>query len=93
MTQLLEDLFWGNIRPNETCHVDFRLSEKTKKALFVNEEKLLQLLEGKEKEYFVDFCNAQSELTGSTAVEHFICGFRLGARLFMELAENHSTGY
>ena len=31
MTQLLEDLFWGNIRPNETCHVDFRLSEKTKK--------------------------------------------------------------
>ena len=48
------------------------------------EETLLKLLEGKERKLFLDLINAQSELDGNCAVEQFINGFKLGARMIAE---------
>jgi len=50
-----------------------------------NEEKLIGLLEGQEKKLFLELANAQSEVNGITEVESFINGFRLGARIAIEV--------
>lgn len=49
-----------------------------------NEEILLKLLEGKERKLFLDLVNAQSEVDGNSAVENFMNGFKLGARIIVE---------
>lgn len=48
------------------------------------EEKLSSLPEGKEKQLFLDFCNAWSEINGATAVSKFIIGFKLGLQFTAE---------
>ena len=53
-----------------------------------NEEKLRFLLDGKEKKLFLDLVNAQGLMDGTTAVESFISGFRLGARIAFEIMDD-----
>jgi len=43
------------------------------------------LLEGQEKKLFLELVNAQSEANGIAEVESFINGFRLGARIAIEV--------
>ena len=85
MRNVLEDLFFGEIQPNLwDCNKTPRL-QKAGQTLDKNEEILTKLLEGKEKKLFLDLVNAQSEINGSTAVENFISGFKLGARIIVEV--------
>ncbi|MCL2343566.1 MAG: hypothetical protein FWC62_06690 [Firmicutes bacterium] len=84
MQSVLEDLFFGEIRPNVCGNSKNPRLQKAGQTLDENEEILLKLLEGKEKKLFLDFVNAQGEVGGSNAVENFICGFKLGARIMME---------
>lgn len=44
------------------------------------EEKLNQILTGKEKELFYELMNAESELADRTAMEYFIMDFKLGGK-------------
>ena len=81
MQNVLEDLFFGELRPN-IC--DNARAKKAMKILDENEDILMKLLEGKEKKLFLEMVNAQSEVTGSSAVENFIAGFKLGARIVVE---------
>jgi len=84
MQSALEDLFFGEIQPSIW---DPNKNPKLKKAgqtLDENEEILLKLLEGKEKKLLLDLVNAQGELDGGHAVENFITGFKLGARIIAE---------
>ncbi|MCL2343985.1 MAG: hypothetical protein FWC62_08855 [Firmicutes bacterium] len=84
MQSVLEDLFFGEIRSNI---YDPNKNPRLKKAgqtLDENEEILSKLLEGKEKKLFLDFLNAQSDISGNSAVEHFTTGFKLGARIIGE---------
>ena len=84
MQSVLEDLFFGEIRPSIW---DPNKSQQLKEAgqtLDENEAALMQLLEGKEKKLFFDLMVAQSKMTGSCAVENFVAGFKLGARIIGE---------
>ena len=85
MRRILEELFYGNINPNEKQfirNIDF---DKAMQTLCDNEDKLTDLLDGKEKKLFLDLVNAQSIINGTTEVEGFINGFRLGARIALEI--------
>ena len=55
------------------------------------EDELLKLLEGKENQLFRDFVKAQSEINGITGVEKFIKGFKLGARIGLEIVSEDDS--
>ncbi|OQB12896.1 MAG: hypothetical protein BWY15_02045 [Firmicutes bacterium ADurb.Bin193] len=87
MARVLEELYYGNIDPNAKSFQPGSSFQKAMQTVSDNEEKLLLLLMGKEKDLFIDLINAQSEILGITSLETFIEGFRLGARFGIEMTE------
>ncbi len=85
MRRMLEELYYGNINPNEQIFIKDSQYGKAMKIISGNEEKLTGLLEGKGLDLFLDFVNAQSEVNGITAVENFINGFRIGALMMLDI--------
>ena len=84
MKSAIEDLFFGEIQSSMSNHDENPRIKKAERILCENEDVLLKLLGGKEKKLFVELVNAQGEVDGNRVVEHFICGFKLGARIIIE---------
>ena len=84
MRDMLENLYFGNITPNDQ---NVRSGTALKKAMEQSaecEEKLTALLEDKEKTLLVRLINAGNEIGSTMALENFILGFRLGVRMILE---------
>jgi hypothetical protein len=82
---ILEELYFGNINPNSKQFIRGSDFDRAMQMLATNEEKLTKQLNGEEKLLFCEFSNAQSEINSITAIENFIDGFRLGAKIMMEI--------
>lgn len=87
MRRMLEELYFGNINPNVKRVIRDSRYDRAMRVVSENEEKLTLLLDGKAKSLFLDFVNAHSEVNGITGVESFIDGFRLGARITIEIMD------
>ena len=85
MKQVLEEFFYGNIRPNEQSFRRGTDFDKAMKAFSSGEDQLTAQLEGRQKELLIQMVNAYSEIVGVTSIEHFLNGFRLGARFMLEM--------
>ena len=84
MRDMLENLYFGNITPNDQ---NVRSGTALKKAMEQSaecEEKLTALLEDKEKTLLLQLNNAENEIGSTMALENFILGFRLGVRMILE---------
>lgn len=81
MRKILEDLYLGNIVPNEKIFVRGTPFAKAMATINKNETFLNTALDGKEKETFAAFVDAQSELNAITGKEGFVDGFRLGMQI------------
>ena len=84
MRDMLENLYFGNITPNDQ---NVRSGTALKKAMEQSaecEEKLTALLEDKEKTLLLRLINAENEIGSTMALENFILGFRLGVRMILE---------
>jgi hypothetical protein len=86
---MLEDLFYGNINPNEKCFDKKSEYAKFVKIITDNEEKLTAFLDRlpnaeEERHMFSQMINAQSELGQFSEFERFIEGFGLGASIMLE---------
>ncbi|MGN0498140.1 MAG: DUF6809 family protein [Acutalibacteraceae bacterium] len=82
---ILEDLYYGNIVPNEKCA---RLDDEVKgllKLLNRNEEKLIATLSEEQKETFEKYKDCNQEIFENRERESFIEGFQLGARIIIEV--------
>lgn len=81
----LEKLWFGNICPYEK-HIrkgsDF---ENLVRLIFKNEEKLNETLTESQKETFEKFKDCQCEMTDISEREAFVSGFRLGAKIIIEV--------
>lgn len=85
MKRILEDLFYGNITPNDKEFIrDSRYGEAAR-AVAETEQKLLATLDSETKALFETHVSAQGDLVLLTAQEHFISGFRIGARMAAEV--------
>ena len=84
MRDTLENLYFGNITPNEQditpCSVLADAMDQAEQC----EEKLTTLLEGEEKTLLLQLLNAENEINSTMALENFILGFRLEMRLAIE---------
>ena len=80
MSNVIEELYYGNLEPQE---LTTEISPKLKKKLSVlakKEEELTVMLPEKEKELFANYVNAYNEFSSISNSDSFITGFRLGAR-------------
>lgn len=85
--KILEELWYGNINPNER---DVKPGSRLHKlgALIVrHEETLMPLLSEQAKEIYEKLRDCHSELHGINECEAFCIGFRLGARITYEAME------
>ena len=80
MSNFIEELYYGNIEPQE---LNSELSGTLKKKLSrltEKEEQLTAKLNGEEKELFLNYVSAYTEFSSLSNEDSFISGFRLGAR-------------
>lgn len=82
--KILEELWYGNIKPNErTFQKDTRIAEPTE-LVVRNEDELVSCLDNDEKDIFHKYQAVQSEFEELCECEIFIKGFRLGMQLAVE---------
>ncbi len=80
----IEELYYGNINPNEKR---FDIDSRYAKALELfckNENKLNKKLKGEELQLFNDLVNASDEVIACTGTENFKMGFILGVQLMAD---------
>lgn len=84
----LEDLYYGNLFPHEKCA---RLDNEVKELLKLlnrNEEKLTATLSKEQKDTFEKYKDCNREISEISEREIFLNGFRLGARIIIDVVNN-----
>ena len=89
MENILEELYYGNINPQDKCFDRDSEYAKFVKIIADNEEKLDAFLRGisaaeKEHKLFSQLMDAHSSILVFSEKERFIEGFQLGARLMLD---------
>ncbi len=80
MSNIIEDLYYGNIEPQElSTEISAKLKNKLSN-LAEKEEQLTAKLNGEDKELFLNYVSAYIEFSSLSNEDSFISGFRLGAR-------------
>uniref|UniRef100_UPI003FEF1EA3 DUF6809 family protein n=1 Tax=Ruminococcus bromii TaxID=40518 RepID=UPI003FEF1EA3 len=85
---ILEDLYYGNLFPHEKCA---KLDDEMKELnglLNRNEEKLTATLSYEQKETFEKYKDCNREISEICERNAFLNGFRLGARIIIEVVNN-----
>ena len=83
---LLEELYYGNIRPYAKCFERDSGYAALIKIISDNEEKLIEFLKAAKEEanLFSQMMNALNEVLAFSEREQFIEGFQLGAKFMMD---------
>ena len=89
MRNTLEDLYYGNITPNaQDMAPNSELKRATDRvARFENQ--LTEQLDEAGQAVLAKLIESQQEIDSITAMENFILGFRLGAKIVMECMDNN----
>lgn len=85
---ILEDLYYGNLFLHEKVS---KLDDETKELLRLlnrNEEKLIANLSNEQKETFEKYKDCNQEISEICERNAFLNGFRLGARIIIEVVNN-----
>ena len=82
---ILEELWRGNITPNERAIKPESEYHNLFHAASAEEKRLLEYLSAEGREIYDSLCRKRSELAGMSEMETFIVGFRMGARVMLEV--------
>lgn len=88
MSKYIEDLYYGNLEPQEART---SLTPKLKQKLKILAEKetlLTSLLPEDIRKMFIDYCETYNEFSSLSCADSFISGFTHGARLTYEVFSN-----
>ena len=91
MKSILEDLYYGNINPIGRNFVKGGNYNKALNEVINSQEKLDALLQNEAKNRFDELCKAQSKLSCEEALNSFTCGFRLGAKIIIDIFTSDSA--
>ena len=89
MRTILEDLYYGNITPNEQQMTPGSELKRAVDRVVKYEKQLMEQLEETEQETLTKLIRSQHEINSITATENFILGFRLGVRLIAECMDEN----
>ena len=91
MKNIIHELYYGNLNPNENCTICDRDTRRAAAIIGENEQKLSELLTGKEKMLFLELQNAWGLLNGEEVVlrytEGFETGFLIGVQCCMDMED------
>ena len=88
MRTILEDLYYGNIIPNEQQMTPGSELKRAVDRVAKYENQLMEQLEETEREALTKLIPSQHEINSITATENFILGFRLGVRIMAECMDD-----
>ena len=83
--QVLEELYLGGIRPGEHIGKRNRQYEKALENTIKVGDALTASLTPEQKELFENYMDAQREVNVLTDCDMFIYGFKLGAKIMMDI--------
>ena len=89
MRKTLEDLYFGNISPNEQKMVPDSELKKAVDRVTRYESQLTERLDEDEQTILTKLIRSQHEINSITALENFILGFRLGVRIMAECMDEN----
>ena len=89
MRTILEDLYYGNITPNEQQMTPGSELKRAVDRVTKCENQLMEQLEETEQETLTKLIRSQHEINTITATENFILGFRLGVRIMAECMDDN----
>ena len=80
----LDELYYGNINPNENRNRKKLPYENALKTFSDIESKLTKELNGENLKLFNELVNASDEISATSGVENFKIGFRLGVLMMCD---------
>ena len=80
----IEELYYGNINPNENLNRKPLPYEKAVKTFSDIESKLTKELNGENLKFFNELVNVSDEISATSGVENFKIGFRLGVMMMCD---------
>ena len=80
----LDELYYGNINPNENRNRKPLPYEKAVRTFSDIENKLSKELNGGNLKLFNELVNASDEISATSGVENFKIGFRLGVKMMCD---------
>lgn len=80
----IEELYYGNINPNEKRYDKCTHYAKTMRKFCDSENELGKMLKGKPLHLVNDLINASDEIVSITSIENFKLGFRLGVQMICD---------
>ena len=83
--QILEDLYVGDVRPNERFFMRNSQYAKALDEVVKVGDALTASLNEEEKKLFEDYMDAQREVTVLTDCETFCYAFKLGAKIMLDV--------
>ena len=89
MRNTLEDLYYGNITPGAQQIAPNSELKKATDRVARYESQLMELLDENEQTILTKLIRSQHEIDSITALENFILGFRLGAKITMECMDEN----
>ncbi len=89
MRKTLEDLYYGNITPNAQDTVPNSELKRATDRVARFEKQLTERLDEAGQTILAKLIESQQEIDSITAMENFILGFRLGAKIVMECMDNN----
>lgn len=89
MRKTLEDLYYGNIRPYESKISASSELQRMTQRVDECEVQLSEQLDESGRHALKVLASAQQEINSINAVENFMIGFRLGARLIIESMDDN----
>ena len=84
MKNFIEELYYGNINPNEKKFVQNTQYSKALETMSKIETEILNKFSDEDKKLFNDMINARDEVSAYTSVENFKIGFVLGVRMMID---------
>ena len=89
MRKTVEDLYYGNITPNEQQMIPGSELKRAMDRVTKYENQLMERLEETEQDILTKLIRSQHEIDSITALENFVLGFRLGVRLMAECMDDN----
>ena len=89
MRKILEDFYYGNLRPSDQQMTVNSKLQWAVDTVAQRERQIEEQLDDEGKKLLSEFSDAQRTVDSITALENFILGFRLGAKIVMECMDNN----
>ena len=89
MRKTLEDLYYGNITPNAQDTAPHSELKRATDRVTRFENQLTEQLDVAGQTILAKLIESQQEIDSITALENFILGFRLGAKIMMECMDEN----